>query len=201
MGILEQQLQQMKATYQLNQEKLEYNFQVLKKRDEENMITKAQQKRKITKMQDMSNNLRIKLAKQVQAYKDENQHLTDEYHRIAQQYKELHKKMRHFSQIDWKRFEEIWLMNEAVARKLVENTLLADRVIHEQQLGLRWVEPEMKFLDNVGPLTKAEMGPEKSASEYVQEVISGNTSSEKLDFQWRPQNESSRSSATKEVFS
>ena len=26
--ILEQQLQQMKATYQLNQEKLEYNFQV-----------------------------------------------------------------------------------------------------------------------------------------------------------------------------
>ena len=47
--ILEQQLQQMKATYQLNQEKLEYNFQVLKKRDEENTITKSQQKRKITR--------------------------------------------------------------------------------------------------------------------------------------------------------
>ena len=39
----------MKATYQLNQEKLEYNFQVLKKRDEENTITKSQQKRKITR--------------------------------------------------------------------------------------------------------------------------------------------------------
>ena len=47
--ILEQQLQQMRATYQLNQEKLEYNFQVLKKRDEENTITKSQQKRKITR--------------------------------------------------------------------------------------------------------------------------------------------------------
>ena len=46
---LEQNLQQMKATYQLNQEKLEYNFQVLKKRDEENTITKSQQKRKITR--------------------------------------------------------------------------------------------------------------------------------------------------------
>ncbi|CAB4045223.1 Hypothetical predicted protein, partial [Paramuricea clavata] len=46
--ILEQQLQQMKATYQLNQEKLEYHFQVLKKRDEENTITKSQQKRKMT---------------------------------------------------------------------------------------------------------------------------------------------------------
>ena len=49
MQILEQQLQQMRATYQLNQEKLEYNFQVLKKRDEENTITKSQQKRKITR--------------------------------------------------------------------------------------------------------------------------------------------------------
>ena len=47
--ILEQQLQQMRATYQLNQEKLEYNFQVLKKRDDENTITKSQQKRKITR--------------------------------------------------------------------------------------------------------------------------------------------------------
>jgi dynein regulatry complex protein 1 len=30
--VLEQQLQQMRATYQLNTEKLEYNHQVLKKR-------------------------------------------------------------------------------------------------------------------------------------------------------------------------
>lgn len=48
--ILEQQLQQMKATYQLNTEKLEYNYQVLKKRDEENSITVNQQKRRITRM-------------------------------------------------------------------------------------------------------------------------------------------------------
>ncbi len=54
--ILEQQLQQMKATYQLNQEKLAYNYQVLQKRDEENAKTKAQQKRKITKLQDALTN-------------------------------------------------------------------------------------------------------------------------------------------------
>ena len=34
--VLEQQLQQMRATYQLNTEKLDYNHQVLKKREEEN---------------------------------------------------------------------------------------------------------------------------------------------------------------------
>lgn len=39
----------MKATYQLNQEKLEYNFQVLKKRDEESTVIKSQQKRKLNR--------------------------------------------------------------------------------------------------------------------------------------------------------
>jgi dynein regulatory complex protein 1 len=48
--VLEQQLQQMRATYQLNTEKLEYNYQVLKKRDDENTITMNQQKRKITRL-------------------------------------------------------------------------------------------------------------------------------------------------------
>nr|XP_019590950.1 PREDICTED: dynein regulatory complex protein 1 isoform X3 [Rhinolophus sinicus] len=47
--VLEQQLQQMKATYLLNQEKLEYNYQVLKKRDEESTVIKSQQKRKINR--------------------------------------------------------------------------------------------------------------------------------------------------------
>ncbi|XP_073868250.1 dynein regulatory complex protein 1 isoform X5 [Macaca fascicularis] len=47
--ILEQQLQQRKAIYQLNQEKLEYNLQVLKKRDEESTVIKSQQKRKINR--------------------------------------------------------------------------------------------------------------------------------------------------------
>lgn len=61
--MLEQNIQNAKATFQLNLEKLEYNFQVLKKRDEENTITKSQQKRKITRMQDNLNNLKLKLIK------------------------------------------------------------------------------------------------------------------------------------------
>ena len=40
----------MKATYQLNTEKLEYNFQILKKRDEESTVIINQQKRKITRL-------------------------------------------------------------------------------------------------------------------------------------------------------
>jgi len=173
--ILEQQLQQMKATYQLNQEKLEYNFQVLKKRDEENMITKNQQKRRITKLQDQANKLNTKLRKQQKFYKDENQMLTEEYHRIARQYKDLHRKMRNFSQLDYKRFCDIWLMNEAELRKLVDKVVVADKCIHEQQLGVEWKQPDMSFTSNVGPLNKvkAQKEQEVSASEFVQEVITG----------------------------
>lgn len=61
---METDLQQMKATYQLNLEKLEYNFQVLKRRDEENTLTRSQQKRKITQLQDQLNRLHVKGKKQ-----------------------------------------------------------------------------------------------------------------------------------------
>ena len=46
---LEKQLQQMRAVYQLKQEKLEYSLQVLKKRDKENTIITCQQKRKLNR--------------------------------------------------------------------------------------------------------------------------------------------------------
>lgn len=48
--VLEQQLQQMRATYQQNTEKLEYNHQVLKKREEENGTILGAQKRKINRL-------------------------------------------------------------------------------------------------------------------------------------------------------
>ncbi|CAG2056047.1 unnamed protein product [Timema podura] len=47
--VLQQELEQVKALCLLNMEKLDYNYQVLKKRDEENIIMKSQQKRRINK--------------------------------------------------------------------------------------------------------------------------------------------------------
>ncbi|KAG8547736.1 hypothetical protein GDO81_027623 [Engystomops pustulosus] len=170
--ILQQQLQQMKATYQLNQEKLEYNFQVLKKRDEENTITKSQQKRRITRLQDVLNNLRIKLDKQIKQYKEENQALSDDFKRIAGQYKELQKKMRHFAAVDAKKFHDIWVMNEEEMKQLVQKALDVDRIIHEQQLGLPWKAPDLWFMDNVGPLV-VKPKAQKTASMLAQEVLRG----------------------------
>ncbi|XP_067879797.1 dynein regulatory complex protein 1 isoform X2 [Heterodontus francisci] len=170
--ILEQQLEQMKATYQLNQEKLEYNFQVLKKRDEENTVTKSQQKRKITRQHDILNKLMEKLAKQEKMYREENQALTDQYKRTVELYKDLQKKMRRFAAIDAKKFEGVWLMNEKEAKDLVRKVLDADRIIHEQQLGLSWTAPDLCFMKNVGPIVSCAK-KKKSAAQLAEEVILG----------------------------
>ncbi|ESP00267.1 hypothetical protein LOTGIDRAFT_225997 [Lottia gigantea] len=171
--ILEQQLQQMRATYQLNQEKLEYNFQVLKKRDEENAITKAQQKRKITRMQDVLNSLRIKLTKQEKQYRDENTQLTEDYKRIAEQFRDLQKKSKHFMATDAKKFADVWCMNEEECKEMLNSVLQCDEVIHQQQLGLNWETPDISFTENVGPLQLTEEHKSGvSATQVLHEIMS-----------------------------
>ncbi|XP_065746920.1 dynein regulatory complex protein 1 [Phocoena phocoena] len=166
--ILEQQLQQMKATYQLNQEKLEYSFQVLKKRDEENTVIKSQQKRKINCLHDALNNLRSKYNKQVKQFQEENQSLTSDYKRLVMQFKEMQKAMRHFALIDDKQFREIWLMNEEEAKDLISRAFDVDRVIHTHHLGLPWTAPDFWFLKNVGPISQQQR---KSATQILEEVL------------------------------
>jgi len=169
--ILEQNLQQMKATYQLNQEKLEYNFQVLKKRDEENTITKSQQKRKITRLQDLLNNLKQKLKKQEQQYKDENQALSDDLKRMTEQFKELQKKFRHFQTTDNKKFVDIWKMNEEQVKELISDLLSVDRIIFEQQLGMFWQTPQLEFLQNIGPIQSDKQNTSKTALDAAHEIM------------------------------
>ncbi|XP_019514512.1 PREDICTED: dynein regulatory complex protein 1 [Hipposideros armiger] len=166
--VLEQQLQQMKATYQLNQEKLEYNYQVLKKRDEESTVIKSQQKRKINHLHDILNNLRSKYAKQVKQFQEENQSLTSDYKRLVIQFKEVQKAMRHFALIDDEKFQEIWLMNEEEVKDLVNRAFDVDRIIHVHHLGLPWTAPDFWFLENVGPISQQQ---QKSASQILEELL------------------------------
>ncbi|KAJ3206234.1 hypothetical protein HDU67_008299 [Dinochytrium kinnereticum] len=153
--VLEQQLQQMRATYQLNTEKLEYNFQVLKKREEENGTILSTQKRKITRLTDHLNMLKAKMAKQEKTFQQEYVGLTDDYKRITDQFKELQKKFRHFRASDNKKYQEIWRMNEEMTKELMRKVLQADRIIHEQQLGLPWSPPKDEALLEASPFGNA----------------------------------------------
>lgn len=170
---LQQQIQQMKATFQLNSEKLEYNFQVLKKRDEENVVTISLQKRRLTRLQDTLNNLRTKLAKQEKACKAEMQLLMDEYRKNTEQYRELMKKAKHFQTVDTKRFHDIWVMNEGRVRKLAGEVENVDELINRQQLGLEWEASPVVESPMVKALTRKPNEKTMSkAALYVSQVIS-----------------------------
>ncbi|XP_065487942.1 dynein regulatory complex protein 1-like [Caloenas nicobarica] len=171
---LEKQLQQMKAAYQLTQEKLDFNLQVLRKQDEENAIIRGQQKRKINRLYTIFSNLRTKLAKQEQQFREEKQSLAAHCERIVGKCKVVQRKMRHFALSDSEKFTEVWLMNEEEAKGLMRKALDADFVIHTQQLGLHWEEPRYWFLNNVGPLGcyKAK----RRATELAAQILTENSS-------------------------
>merc|ERR1739841_357411 len=109
---LQQHLEAMRATYQLNTEKLEYNYRVLVERDQENQSTINQQKRKIARQRDLLSNLKNRYADSDKKFQEENLKLTEEYKRITEQFKDLQNKYKHFQAADMRKFEEVWNMNQ-----------------------------------------------------------------------------------------
>ncbi|XP_067240141.1 dynein regulatory complex protein 1 [Chanodichthys erythropterus] len=147
---LRKKVQELKFNCYLNEDKLHYKYELLKKREEENTILKSLLKRKIIRMQDALNNLKSKCAKQEKQSKAENQSLSNDYARIKQQYKDMQKKERHFAALDAEHFEKLWLICEDEVKALAHRALETDRIIHEQQLGLAWVSPPVPFMERSG---------------------------------------------------
>jgi dynein regulatory complex protein 1 len=155
---LEQQLEEMRATYQLNTEKLEYNYRVLTERDMENSATLQQQKRKLTRLKDALSGLMQRYTQQDAADRHQNQELTDDYRRITKQYKDLQSKFRHFEIADNRRYREVWAMHEEELSEMVKKVLDADKIIHEQQLGLEWLDPSTDMDMTNGTMNRSAAG-------------------------------------------
>jgi dynein regulatory complex protein 1 len=160
--LLEQQLAQMKATYQLNMEKLEYNYQVLKKREDENAGILAGQKRRITKLTDHLNNLKLKVAKQEKGFQQECVSLDDDYKRMTEQLKQLQKKFQHFQILDQKRYEDMKSMNCEEILEYKRKIIMADQIIHEQQLYMSYGPQEKSGAPHANELDKSQERPSSS---------------------------------------
>ncbi|XP_033227866.1 dynein regulatory complex protein 1 isoform X2 [Belonocnema kinseyi] len=143
---LQQQIQEMKAICMLNVEKLNYNYAVLKRREDENAIIKSQQKRRLNKLQDIINDLKKSYVDLEEKTKLEIQKLTDQVLRAHKSILELENKSDHFTAINEKQYLEIWDMNSKIADELLQKILTADKIIFEQALGLEWEPPEQKIL-------------------------------------------------------
>jgi hypothetical protein len=83
---------------------------------------------------------------------EENMKLTGEYKRITEQFKDLQIKFRHFELVDSKKYEDVWRMKETEVITLVKKVMAADKVLHEQQLGLEWRGPAEQVRSPPHPL-------------------------------------------------
>ena len=136
--LLEQQLEEMRAMYQLNTEKLNYNFQVLKEREKENITTVDHLKRREKKLKESVTNIKEKFNGFDKKFKDEYKILNDEYIRISKQYKELQRKFKHFQQTDINKYQEIYEMNRCEAINILNQIMKCDQIICNQLLGIEW---------------------------------------------------------------
>lgn len=146
---LKQQLEEIRATYQLNTEKLDYNYRVLTELDVEKNAELARYKRRLNKLKAQLNSLVTRFTEMEAADTKTNHDLTEDYRNLTLKYKDLQAKFRHFEIADTTKYDEVWSMHEEEVKDLVDQLLKADKIISEQQLGWMWKAPDMQALQHV----------------------------------------------------
>lgn len=145
---LNQQLEEIKATYQLNSEKLEYNFRVLTELDSEKLVEREKCKRKVTKIKDQLNIIVAKYHEMEKSYSKSSNELTEDYRSLTKKYKDLQAKFKHFELADTNKYRQVWLMHQDESRELINQLIRCDQIITEQFLGLSWEQPDLKMLES-----------------------------------------------------
>ncbi|CAL7946984.1 unnamed protein product [Xylocopa violacea] len=143
---LQQEVQNMKSYCMMNIEKLDYNYSVLKRREEENTIVKNQQKRRINKLQDIINDLKQTYTQLEESSKAEIQKLSNQILKSHKAILEVEEKSNYLATINDRKYMQIWDMNIKTADELVDKIFTADRIIHEQLLLMEWKPPELQLL-------------------------------------------------------
>lgn len=130
--------QDMKALYQLNSEKLSYNYRVLVEKNNENSKLQTDLKAKDADYQDQYKRKSTLYTTSYNNLININKKLTKSYTLLSKRYKDLHKKYQHFELTDKARYKEIRQMNEEEIQKMKEKIRNCDRIIHQHQLGVVW---------------------------------------------------------------
>ncbi|GBP16733.1 Dynein regulatory complex protein 1 [Eumeta japonica] len=132
---LQKELEKLKSTCLINGEKIAYNYQILKKREEENVFVRSQQKRKLNKMSDVVNGLRTKIRKAAEDGAAEEIRANDEIVKLLQAMADLEKKSEHFSHVNDYKFWQVWRMSVAKCSQLARELRQVEVALHAQVLA------------------------------------------------------------------
>jgi dynein regulatry complex protein 1 len=114
---LELELQKVKADVMLNSEKLDYNYQVLKRRENENVIIRNQQKRRLARLHDTIAEMKNKMKQTKLKCKGETEKLTAEIMKLHASIFDLEKKKDVLSEINDKKVSFIIFLESSKGRR------------------------------------------------------------------------------------
>lgn len=120
MQILQSCMEDMKAVYKLNEEKLEFNHKVLADRDKVNKSVQESLKKRERRLKNTKIQVQKNFYTQKKIYEQNNKRMTKDYKRFTKEYLALQKKYERFEKSDKTRFDEIWSMNEKEVRDLCD---------------------------------------------------------------------------------
>lgn len=130
MQILQRCMEDMKAVYRLNEEKLEFNHRVLVDREFVNQKQEKALKNRQRKFLDQRRRRRGDYFSDMAKQQATNIHLTEQYKNFTKLFKLLQQKYKRFEKSDENRISLIQSMNEHEAKALVLKIMHADKVIH-----------------------------------------------------------------------
>lgn len=143
---LEIEVQKLKRNIMLNSEKLDYNFQVLKKREDENVMVRNQQKRRLSKLADTIVSLKRKLKEAKSTCIIETKKFTSDIMKLHGKILDLERKSDLFADQNNKKYLTVWDINYEECEKSLEQVLKIDKMLWEQQLGLEWENPNINIV-------------------------------------------------------
>ncbi|CAG9808083.1 unnamed protein product [Chironomus riparius] len=159
---LEIEVQKLKRNIMLNSEKLDYNFQVLKKREDENVMVRNQQKRRLSKLADTIVSLKRKLKEAKSTCIIETKKFTADIMKLHAKILDLERKSDLFAEQNNKKFMTVWDMNFKECEDALNQVLKIDRMLWEQQLGIEWEDP------NINIVRKEDLSSYKAAIETLE---------------------------------
>ncbi|XP_033171553.1 dynein regulatory complex protein 1 homolog [Drosophila mauritiana] len=138
---LELELRRTRDNVLMNSEKLDYNYQVLQKRNEENVIINNQQKRRVARLHEAIGRTRRGLKNLYNTGKRNIARLSSDIYKLHSNINDMESKAHQARLNNREKFDRIWEINYKELNLLVDRVYHIDRIIHEQQLAMPWSSP------------------------------------------------------------
>ncbi|XP_052850073.1 dynein regulatory complex protein 1 homolog [Drosophila gunungcola] len=138
---LELELRRTRDNVLMNSEKLDYNYQVLQKRNEENVIINNQQKRRVARLHEAIGHTRRALKNLYLNGKRSIARLSSDIYKLHANINDMESKAHQARLNNREKFDRIWEINYKELNLLVDRVYHIDRIIHEQQLAMPWSSP------------------------------------------------------------